>query len=71
MHFVKYRKTTLAFHVHSEGVISIALSIRRTRPLARATWRDNSMNIADANTEGTLKVEKTPTIFMILDNSVN
>lgn len=68
---VKYifkKKKPLAFHVHSEVVISIALNIRRTRHLARATWRDKSLNIADANTEGTLK---KPTIFIILDNSVN
>lgn len=55
---VKYiflKKNPLAFHVHSEVVISIALNIRRTRHLARATWRDKSLNIADANTEGTLK----------------
>lgn len=57
MRAVKYIfiKKPLAFHVHSEVVISIALNIRRTKHLARATWRDKSLNIADANTAGTLK----------------
>lgn len=58
---VKYifiKKNPLAFHVHSEVVISIALNIRRTRHIASATRRDNSLKITKANTEGTLKDEK-------------
>lgn len=76
MRAVKYifiKKNPLAFHVHSEVVISTALNIRRTRHLERDTWRDKSLNIADANTTGTLKNPSIFILFIILDtcNSVN